>query len=159
MKQAILADGSYEDIGETIVVVVRNGHTHAVHFDRKPRALRDIGEGTVTIVAVETQRGPPAAISPAPTFNRPISAVHQQNIEPAVALVIENRAARAERFREIFGSESAAVVMEVDAGSSGNIRQPETGIQRDRRSPNQRNAPQDKPPAGHAMLASPLRIA
>ena len=41
---------------------------------------------------------------------RPIHAVHQQNIQPAVAIVIEKGAARAQRFRQILGSECAAVV-------------------------------------------------
>ena len=38
LKQAILAHGRDEDIGEAIVVVVRHGHAHAVHFNRQPGA-------------------------------------------------------------------------------------------------------------------------
>ena len=73
LKQAILAHGGDEDIGKAIVIVIRNGHAHAVHFHRQPGALGDIGEGAVAIVAIQAQRGPPSLMarpSPHPFTSR-----------------------------------------------------------------------------------------
>ena len=91
--------------------------------------------------------------------SRPIRAVHQQNIQPAIAVIIEKRAARAEGFRKILGSESAVVVMEADAGLGGDVGQSETRIRGGRRQVPPAERAQNKRPAGHAMLTRPVRIA
>ena len=58
----------------------------------------------------------------------PIHAVDQQDIQPAVAVVIEKRATGAERFRKIFRAERSAVVPEVDAGRSGDVGEAKSRI-------------------------------
>ena len=57
LEQAVLPDGGDQDIGKAVVVVVADGHAHAVHFDGKSGALGDVGEGAVAVVAVEPHGG------------------------------------------------------------------------------------------------------
>ncbi len=58
----------------------------------------------------------------------PVHAVDQQDVLPAVAIVIEEGAAGAQRFRQELAAEGAAVVMEVEAGGLGDIGETETEI-------------------------------
>jgi hypothetical protein len=81
--------------GKAVVIEVGNRHAHAVHFHRQPGALGDIGERAVAIVAIQLQVESPALVL------RPVHAVHQQNIQPSIAVVIEKRAARAHRLGKI----------------------------------------------------------
>src|ERR1035437_8768628 len=118
-EEAVLADGGDQEVREAIVVVVADGHTHAVHFHRQAGALGDVGEGAVTVVAVEPHGGALAA----PTG--PVHAVDQQNVEPAIGIVIEEGAAGAHGLGQVLGAECAAVVVELDAGGRGNVGQPE----------------------------------
>ena len=92
LEQAVLADAGDENVGEAVVVVIADGHAHAVHFDIKPGAARDVREGAVAIVAIEAQRGALALVP------WPVHAVDQQDVLPAVAIVIEKRAARSRAF-------------------------------------------------------------
>ena len=92
----------------------------------RPACAGDIGERAVAIVAVEAQRGALAFVA------RPIHAVDQQDVEPAVAVVIEKGAARAQGFGQILGAEGAAVVPEIDARRSGDVRQTEARVGRRR---------------------------
>ena len=76
---------------------------------------------------------------------RPVHAVDQQNIQPAIGIVIEESAAGAQGFRQILGAECAAVVAEVDAGGGGDVGQAEVqagriGGQRRARDPETRPA-------------------
>ena len=90
---------------------------------------------------------------------RPVHAVDQQNVEPAVAIVIEEGAAGAHGFGQILRAERAAVVAEVDAGRRGDVGQAEAQARARRpRQQRERRASQERP-ARHAMLTSPLRIA
>ena len=65
---------------------------------------------------------------------RPVHAVDQQDVQPAVAIVIEEGAARAHRLGQVLGAECAAVVAEVDAGRRGDIGQAEVQARRRRAS-------------------------
>ena len=56
-EKAILSDAGDENVGKSVVVVVADGHAHAVHFDVEPGARRDVGEGTIAVVVVETKSG------------------------------------------------------------------------------------------------------
>ena len=89
----------------------------------------------------------------------PVHAVHQQNVQPAVAIVIEEGAARAHGFGKILRAERAAVVAEVDAGGGGDIGQTEAGRGGSGARNERAAAPSKKRPAVHAMLTSPSRIA
>ena len=50
-----------------------------------------------------------------------VLAVDQENVLPAVAIVIDECAARAQSFRQVFFPEGAVVVDEVDAGGFGDV--------------------------------------
>jgi len=52
---------------------------------------------------------------------RPIHAVDEQDVLKPVVVVVDEGAAGAERFRQIFAAESAAVMIEVDAARFGDI--------------------------------------
>ena len=119
LKQAVLADGGDQNIGEAVVVVVGDGHAHAVHFDRQAGWRVTSREGAVAVVAVELQGAALALVA------GPIHAVDQQNVQPAVAVVIQKGAAGAHGFGQILRAESAAVVAEVDAGGGGDVGQAE----------------------------------
>jgi len=66
------------------------------------------------VVVVERGDGPPAARSE-------VLAVDQQNVRPAVAIVVEKGAARTQRFGQVLSPRAAGVVDEVDAGLSGDV--------------------------------------
>ena len=51
----------------------------------------------------------------------PIHGVDQQNVLPAVIVVVEEAGPAAHGFRQILFSEGAGVVLEVDAGLGGNV--------------------------------------
>ena len=140
LEEAVLPDRGDQQVGKAVVVVVADGHAHAVHFHRQAGALGDVGEGAVAVVAVEPHGGALAAMA------GPVHAVDQQNIQPAIGIVIEEGAARAHGFRQILGAECAAVVAELDAGGGGDVGQAEVqagriGGQRPRREAPPRNAP------------------
>ena len=61
----------------------------------------------------------------------PVHAVDQQDVLPAVVIVIEERAAGAESFGEEFAAVGAGIVVEVDAGGGGDVYQAEVGLATD----------------------------
>src|ERR1022692_5277716 len=85
------------DVFAAVVIVVRNSHTHAVHFHVQAASLGHIAERAVVVVMVERGHGAAATGSK-------ILAVDQQNIRPAVSVGIEERAAGAEGFGKILMS-------------------------------------------------------
>ena len=87
-EQPVLADTRDEEVGEAVVVEVADGDAHPVHLDVEPRRARDVGERAVAVVAVELQRRALALVA------GPVHAVDQQDVLPAVGVVIEERAAR-----------------------------------------------------------------
>ena len=123
-EEAVLADGGDQKIGEPVVVVVRDGDAHAVHFEIEARAFRNVRECAVAIVAIEAQGGTAALVA------GPVGAVDQQDVEPAIAIVVEKGAAGAECFGQVFGAESPAVVLKGKAGLRGDVGEAETGVAR-----------------------------
>ena len=55
----------------------------------------------------------------------PVHAVDQQDVEPAIAIVIEEGAAGAQGLGQVLGAECAAVVVEIDAGGGGDVGEAE----------------------------------
>ena len=110
VEQPSLAHRGDVEVGKTVVVVVADGDTHAVHFDVEPGLPRDIGEGAVAVVAVELHRG---ALFVVPG---PIHPLHQEDVLPAVAIVIEKCASRAHALGQELGAVGAAVVEKADPG-------------------------------------------
>ncbi len=54
---------------------------------------------------------------------RPIHAVDEKNVLPAIVVVVEERAARAQRLREQFAAIRGAVVPELNSGCACNVGQ------------------------------------
>ena len=108
-EQAVLPDAGDQDVGKSVVVVVADRHAHAVHFDVESGARGHVGERAVAVVVIKAQRG--AALFVA----GPVRAVDQQNVLPAVAIVVQKGAAGAESFRQKFSAEGSAVVLELNS--------------------------------------------
>ena len=85
-KEAVLADAGDENVGKAVVVVIADGDAHAVHFNVETGAMGDVGEGAVAIIAIEAECGALAFVP------RPVHAIDQQDVLPAVGVVIEERA-------------------------------------------------------------------
>ena len=84
VKQMVAVERGNVDVVAAVVIVIGHGHAHAVHFDVEAAARGDVGEGAVVIVAVERGGG----LRP---LRRPVLAVDQQDVGPAVAIGIEER--------------------------------------------------------------------
>src|SRR5947208_2135158 len=89
-KEPALADASDEDVGEAIVVVIADGHAHSVELDIEARAARYVGECAVAIVAVKPKSGTLSFVA------WPVHSVDQKDVLPAVVVVVEECAARAQ---------------------------------------------------------------
>ena len=139
-KQPVLPYRSDIDIRKAVVIVIGHGNAQPIHLHGQPRALRHIRERPVTIIAIQLQR------APLPLMPRPVAPVHEQNIEPAVVIVIEKRAPGPHRLRQIFRPISAAVMTKPNPGRTSHVRQ--TKPKRRRRRTNQRSgASRDKRPS------------
>src|SRR5260370_39774522 len=57
VKKMITADRRDEDVGQSVVVVIPDGHTHAVATEIQTGVMGDIGEMTMAVVVVERERG------------------------------------------------------------------------------------------------------
>ena len=133
-EEPVLAHASDENVGKTVVVVIANRDAHAIHFDIESGARRHVGESSVAVVVVEAQRGAALLVA------RPVRAIDQQNVLPAVAIVIEEGAAGAQSFGQEFSAEGAAVVLEMNARLSGDIGETKAGRSRREPAPTERAA-------------------
>src|SRR3984957_3107680 len=111
----VRANGGDVDIDVAVVVIVADGAPEAVHFNREACLARDIGESSVSIVVIEGREGF-ARLVPGPVHR-----INQQNILPAVIVVVEKAGAAAHGLGKIFLSERAAVVFEVNTGLGGYV--------------------------------------
>ena len=68
-----------EEVRKPVVVEVADRDAHAVQLDVEARRARDIGERAVAVVAIQPQR------RPLPLVTRPVHAVDEQDVLPAVA--------------------------------------------------------------------------
>ncbi len=61
-------------------------------------------------------------------YGRPVASVDEQNIEPAIAVIIEKCATRTQSFGQQFAAKGAVVVSKVQAGFTGYVNElePET---------------------------------
>ncbi len=80
------------DIVAAVVIVIRNRDSQSINLDIQTGARRDIGKRAVVIIAIERRM----RLAPA---RRPILRVHEQNIQPPVAVGIEESAAGAHSLR------------------------------------------------------------
>jgi len=80
-----------ENVRKSVVVVVADSHTHAVHLEIQARAPRHIRKRAVAIVPVEPESGALALMS------GPVRSVDEKNVLPAIAIVIEKCATGTQR--------------------------------------------------------------
>jgi len=114
-----LPHAGHIEVGKPIVVDVSYGHAHPVHLDVEARGARDVGERAVAVVAVEAERGA------LPRVTGPVHAVDEQNVLPAVGVVVEKRAARSQRLRQELAAVGAAVVAKPEARRGGHVGEAE----------------------------------
>ena len=119
-EQPVLSDAGDEEIREAVVVEVADGDAHAVELDVEAGAARHVGERAVAVVAVQAQRRPLALVA------GPVHAVDEQDVLPAVGVVVEERAAGAERFGQQLAAVRAVVVPELHAGRGGDVDEAES---------------------------------
>src|SRR5258708_24159607 len=157
VKQAALAYAGDEEVGETVVIVISHGDAQAVHLHIQARAPGHVCEGAVAIVVVEAQGG--AALFVA----RPVHAVDEDDVLPAVVIVIQKRAAGTQRFGQIFAAERAAVCLEIDAGRRSHFdkaqRKRGLGIRGRPACRQKKRTARKEIPAGHGIWTRPLRTA
>ncbi len=111
MKEMVASESGDVDVVASVVIIVRHGYADAIHFHIQAAAARNIGERAVMVVAIKGGSAAPAA-------RHPVFSVHQQDVDPAVAVGIEKRSAGAECLRQIFLSGLSGVVDELDPGLS-----------------------------------------
>jgi hypothetical protein len=119
-KQPVLSDARDQEVRKTVVVEIPDGDAHAVHLDVETRAARHVRKRAVAVVAVQTER------RSLPLMPGPVHAVDEQNVGPAVGVVVDERAAGAERFGQQLPAISAAVMAKADAGCGRHIGEAET---------------------------------
>src|SRR5271156_1025160 len=86
LKKSILSDARHQNVRKSVVVVVAHRDSHPVHFQIKPRALRYVRKTSIPIVSIQPQS------TSRPLVTRPVHAVNQNNVLPAVAVVVQKRA-------------------------------------------------------------------
>src|SRR5690242_3862873 len=114
-EETALANASDKNVGKSIVVVIPDSRTHSVHFDVQASALCDVSKRAVAIVAVELQGRALALVA------GPVHAVQEQDVLPTVGVVIQERAARAERFGKQLSTVRAGVVLKLDSRSRSDV--------------------------------------
>ena len=115
MEQPVLTYAGDQNVGEPVVVIVPNGHAHAVHFYIESGASSDVGEGAVAVVAIKPRRGAALLVA------GPIHPVNQKNVLPAVAVVVEESTTRTQSLGQELSAEGSTVVLELDSGTRGYV--------------------------------------
>jgi hypothetical protein len=83
-----------KDVGKAVIVVVADRDDHTIHLDIQAGASCDVRKRTVAVVPIETQSCAAALVS------RPVHAVNKKNVLPAITVVVEKSATRAQCFRK-----------------------------------------------------------
>ena len=115
VKQMALSVGGDKEVIVAIVIVIADSHAHAVQLHVQTSFVGHIGERAIVIVVIELECRVLANVA------GPAHAVDEENVGPAVVVVIDEGDARAHRFREIFFAEGAVVVDEMDSGLLGDV--------------------------------------
>src|SRR5205814_2345153 len=116
----VLADAGDQDVGKTVIVIVADSYAHAIDLDVETCLAGYVGEAPIAIIAVKPQR---TALAFMP---RPIHPIDQENVLPAVTVVVQESAAGTERLRKKLSPIRSTVVVKLNARSSGNVYQAET---------------------------------
>jgi len=114
-EKMVRSDRSDVDVHSAVVVIVAHGTALAVDFQRESGLFGYIRERSVLVVVIKRGIGFSGLMA------WPIHGVDQQNVLPAVIVVVEETGPAAHGLRQILFSEGAGVVLEVDAGLGGNV--------------------------------------
>ena len=114
-EKMIRSDRGDVDVHVAIVVVVADGAALAIDFKREPGLPGDIRESPILIVVIERRDRISRFVA------GPVHRVDQQNVLPAVVVVVEKAGAAAHGFRQVLFSKRAVVVFEADARLGGHI--------------------------------------
>ena len=117
MKQTVLPVAGDVKVGKAVVVVIAHRDPDAVHLEIESGGARCVHERPVAVVPVKLHR---RALLLAP---RPVRSVYQQDIQPAVIVIIEEGASRTQRFRQVLLPEGAAIVLEGNTCVAGYVRE------------------------------------
>ena len=117
VEQPVAVERGEVDVLAAVVVVVARRDAHAVDLDVEAAPPGGVGEGAVAVVAVEGRQRLALA-------RLPVAAVDQQDVEPAVAVGVEQRHAGAHGLGQVFLPRAAAVVGELHSRGGGDIGEP-----------------------------------
>ena len=110
-------DGGHVEVVPAVIVVIADRGAHRVdQFPVQARGVRHVRERPIPVVVVERHRGPAHDM---PAGKRGV--VEQQQILPAIAVVIEKRAAGADRLDHVLAGRGGALMPEVDAGGRRDV--------------------------------------
>src|SRR6266403_2605552 len=108
-EEVTLAKRGDENVVEAVVIVITDGHAQTIHRNAEARFAGHVGERAVVIVVIKL-RGGGAALRMAD----PVLAINEQNIGPAVVVIIDERATGAHGFGQPLLAEGAVIVREAD---------------------------------------------
>ena len=106
------------EVFPAIVVVVADGHSEAPSAMPDARLGADVGESAVVIVVVKLAG---MALAGAHVFQR--GAVYQENVHPAVVVIVEDSHAAAHGFHDVALFSASTGEMEIDARGASDIRE------------------------------------
>src|ERR1700758_2229475 len=95
-------DGGDVDVVVAVIVVIADGASHSVHFDIEAGLAGDIREGSVVIVVIEGGVGIAGFVA------GPVHGVDEENVLPAVVVIVDEAGSAAHGFRKIFSPKSSA---------------------------------------------------
>ncbi len=159
VEEAALADAGDENVWEAVVVVVGDGDAHAVEFNVEAGGFGDVGECAVAIVAIELERGTLSLVA------GPVHGIDEEDVWPAVGVVIKEGAAGAKSFGEKLAAVGTAVVVEINASLRGDVGKLKSGSVRWRRrrktggEDSCANGLLDEISSLHGRVTRPLRMA
>src|SRR5260370_30192808 len=116
MEKMIAIVGGDVHVVAAIVVVVPNSHADAIQFHIQTAPARDVGERSVVIIAIQRSGSVTSA-------RRPVLTVDEENVQPAVAIGIEERDARSHGLGKPLLPGAAGVVDKVYARGGGYVRE------------------------------------
>ena len=126
MIKLVAAVRTNVEILEAIVVIVAHGDAHAVPGALQASSFRNILEGAVGLLMIETVPIRRPRLFGDGALGRRIlqrRAVDQENVEPAIVVVVEQRDAGAHRFDQIFPGGMRGLILKIDARFFGDVRE------------------------------------
>ena len=90
----IRSDGRDVDVVVPVIVIVADRASQSVHLDCQSGLLRDIGKRSVLIVVVQSGVGVASLVF------RPLHRIDQQDVLPAIVVVVDEANAAPHRFRK-----------------------------------------------------------